>query len=98
MKRRDFVQHVCPSLVFFQLAVTSSACQTDEVPSVPLAESIVKEFESISLKYNDEGFYIQGNQVYVNLSYPNLSKLGNNLGYANLLDAGVLLLRTDEKQ
>jgi Rieske Fe-S protein len=95
MKRRDFVHHICPSIVLVHLATAINSCKDSAEPVENVPEAVIKEFASVSTRYNDEGYYMQGNLVYVNLSNPNLSKLGNNLGYANLLDAGVLLLRTD---
>jgi Rieske Fe-S protein len=97
MKRRDFVQHLCPSLAVIQVLATANACVQADEPVAGLTASEIQEFERVSKKYNDEGYFQEGNQVFVNLSNPTFSKLGNNSGYVNILDAGVLLLRTDEK-
>lgn len=97
MKRRDFVQHLCPSLVLIQVLGTSNSCSNTEDPIEVLSDSEKKEFENVATKYNNDGYFQEGNQVYVNLSNPAFSNLGNNLGYANILDAGVLLIRTEEK-
>jgi nitrite reductase/ring-hydroxylating ferredoxin subunit len=94
MKRRDFVQYLCPSMAVLTLA---NACVQVDEPVTVLSTSEIQEFERVSTKYNGEGYFQEGNQVFVNLSNPAYSKLGNNLGYVNILDAGVLLLRTDEK-
>lgn len=97
MKRRDFVQHLCPSWAVIQVLATANACVQADEPVTDLSASEIQEFERVAKKYNDEGYFQEGNQVFVNLTNPTFSKLGNNLGYVNILDAGVLLLRTDEK-
>lgn len=94
MKRRDFVQHLCPSMAIFALA---NACVQANEPVTDLSAKEIQEFERVSTKYNEEGYFQEGNLVFVNLSNPDFSKLGNNLAYVNILDAGVLLVRTDEK-
>ncbi len=94
MKRRDFVQYLCPSMAVLTLA---NACVQADEPVMVLSTSEIQEFERVSTKYNEEGYFQEGNLVFVNLSNPDFSKLGNNLAYVNILDAGVLLVRTDEK-
>jgi nitrite reductase/ring-hydroxylating ferredoxin subunit len=94
MKRRNFVQHICPSLAVFAL---TNACKQANDPEPLVKTPEIQEFERVATKYNDDGFYLDGNLVFVNLSNPTFSKLGNISGYVNMLDAGVLLLRTDEK-
>lgn len=77
-------------------ALANACVQTNE-PVVDLSASEIQEFDRVSTKYNEEGYFQDGNLVFVNLSNPAFSKLGNNLAYVNILDAGVLLIRTDEK-
>ncbi len=77
-------------------ALANACVQTNE-PVMDLSASEIQEFDRVSTKYNEEGYFQDGNLVFVNLSNPAFSKLGNNLAYVNILDAGVLLIRTDEK-
>ena len=77
-------------------ALANACVQTNE-PVMDLSASEIQEFDRVSTKYNEEGYFQDGNLVFVNLSNPAFSKLGNNLAYFNILDAGVLLIRTDEK-
>lgn len=81
-------------MAIFALA---NACVQANEPVMDLSASEIQEFDRVSTKYNEEGYFQDGNLVFVNLSNPAFSKLGNNLAYVNILDAGVLLIRTDEK-
>jgi nitrite reductase/ring-hydroxylating ferredoxin subunit len=94
MKRRNFIQHLCPALTITQIALLSS-CQTEEEPMLPATTEEEKEFKRISALFNADGFLIEGKTVFVNLAHKNFVKLGDISGFSNVIEAGILLLKTD---
>jgi nitrite reductase/ring-hydroxylating ferredoxin subunit len=94
MKRRNFIQHLCPALTITQIALLSS-CQKEEEPMVPATTEEEKEFQRVSTLFNADGFFKEGKTVYVNLTHQNFSKLADISGFSNVIEAGILLLKTD---
>ncbi len=94
MKRRNFIQHLCPALTITQLALLSS-CQGEEEAVVPVTSEDEKEFQRVSALFNEDGFLIEGKSLFVNLAHKNFGKLADISGFSNVLEAGVLLLKTD---
>ena len=96
MKRRNFIQHLCPALTITQIALLSS-CQKEEeaVVPVPATTEEEKEFNRVSALFNADGFFIEGKSVFVNLAHKNFVKLADISGFSNVIEAGILLLKTD---
>jgi nitrite reductase/ring-hydroxylating ferredoxin subunit len=94
MKRRNFIQHLCPALTITQIALLSS-CQQDEEAVAPITTDEEKEFQRVSVLFNEDGFFSEGKNVFVNLAHKNYVKLADISGFSNVVDLGILLLKTD---
>ena len=62
---------------------------------LPATTEEEKEFKRISALFNADGFFIEGKTVFVNLAHNNFVKLGDISGFSNVIEAGILLLKTD---
>jgi nitrite reductase/ring-hydroxylating ferredoxin subunit len=94
MKRRNFIQHLCPALTITQIALLSS-CQNEEEPVILATSEEEKEFQRVSALFNTDGFFQEGKSVFVNLAHKNFVKLADISGFSNVIEAGILLLKTD---
>lgn len=95
MKRRNFIQHLCPALSIAEIAFLAS-CQKEDEPMAPATTEEEKEFQRISALFNADGFFQEGKSVYVNLAHKNFVKLSDISSFSNIIEAGILLLKTDE--
>ncbi|MCX6194030.1 MAG: Rieske 2Fe-2S domain-containing protein [Cytophagales bacterium] len=95
MKRRNFIKNIGPALTIAQITMISSCQNEQETIILSSSSEEEKEFSRISTLFNTDGYYLEGKIVYVNLSHINFVKLEVISGFCNIIEAGILLWRSD---
>lgn len=97
MKRRSFIQKACPIFVASQLVLLTNCSKDSDEPSkpTPTTSEEEKEFLRVASLFNNDGYFSENKLIYIDLAHKNFSKLNKLLDFSNLLDLGILLIRTD---
>ncbi|RVU24166.1 hypothetical protein EOJ36_09585 [Sandaracinomonas limnophila] len=97
MDRKQFIKKICPASAI-GLILTSeflSACSKPAEEVVPTSDPV---YDNLITKTKDNGFFVEGKIVYINLQnafYATLKNVGN---FVNDETNGILLLRKSETQ
>jgi nitrite reductase/ring-hydroxylating ferredoxin subunit len=98
MKRRSFIQKACPLLVASQLVLLTNCSKNDMEPSkpTPVTTEEEKEFKRVAGLINNDGYFSENKLIYIDLANKNYANLSKLLNFSNIIDLGILLIRTDE--
>ena len=98
MKRKEFVQTVCPVLILTMLSSPILvSCATDEIsPETPLSEE-EKNYQALITMLNEDGYYTEGKKLHIDLKNTRYKDLDQLSAFVNDLENGLLILRKDEE-
>lgn len=97
MKRKKFVNSICPALLLSMLSspLLVACSNNEETEEIPLSEE-EENYLALKAKINEDGYYTEGKKLHIDLKNTRYKNLDQLSAFVNDLENGLLILRKDE--